>query len=163
MAIVVEAKRRRTQAADSQPKFVPPNPSDTRPKPEKPVFAPPLPKPKVVGVAVEHFVPSFLVAPVDTTTSVNTRVLVYTDNEGKHECKVTGCADPVVVLRQGKTRVLVYTDTEGNRQRKIMGCDDAVVLHPTLVHAEGSLPTPLPTKGMAAAERAAIRWRKLFR
>ena len=55
MAIVVEAKRRRTQAADSQPKFVPPKPSDTRPKPEKPVFALPLPKPKVVGVAVEHF------------------------------------------------------------------------------------------------------------
>ena len=80
-----EAKRRRDRAADSQPKFVPPQPSDTRPTPEKPAFVPPLPKPKVVGVAVEHFVPSFLVAPVHTTTSVNTRVLVYTDNEGNSE------------------------------------------------------------------------------
>ena len=52
---VVEAKRRRAQASDSQPKFVPPKPSDTRPKPEKHVLVPPLPGPKVVGVAVEHF------------------------------------------------------------------------------------------------------------
>ena len=56
VAIVVEAKRRRDRAADSQPKFVPPQPSDTRPTPEKPAFVPPLPKPKVVGLAAEHFV-----------------------------------------------------------------------------------------------------------
>ena len=85
VAIVVEAKRRRDRAADSQPKFVPPQPSDTRPTPEKPAFVPPLPKPKVVGVAVGHFVPSFLLAPVDTITGVNTRVPVYTDNEGNSE------------------------------------------------------------------------------
>ena len=54
MAIVVEGKRRRDRAADSQPKVVAPKPSDTRPKPEKPVFVPPLPKPKVVGEAIEH-------------------------------------------------------------------------------------------------------------
>ena len=55
VAIVVEAKRHRAQAADSRPKFVPPQPSDRRPKPAQPVFVPPLPKPKVVRVAVEHF------------------------------------------------------------------------------------------------------------
>ena len=55
MATVVEANRRRAQAADSQPKFVPPKPADTRPKPEKSVFVPPLPKPKVVRVVVGRF------------------------------------------------------------------------------------------------------------